>query len=543
MPFSLCDAPLTVPDELGVLYVPPTPLTTEHARSLVPWATPARPYGPDTVPVLGHSNPPPLPSTCVQSTPRSEHPLATRPESERKWDCVMQAGSFWHAQVPYSLDFIGSQLSGLGPLFVGSSKADVHSAIATSRRVAGPSPLPRMLTCTLGELHRLVQLRVETDAVTLLKRLPQPPESRSGHLSVRLDHISSGEFVDGQFVEFASRPRGVSILGSVAATFTVGLKAKPTANDPTMTFYSLADDERYVADCLTPFDDDMTQQMLQAQQRALTVATPTMDEDAARGGPPGGFLILLFGRDDALNARLLRDASQARVTIEERCWGLLVLQPSEGYESSWSAGLSTQSEPPPPSHSDLVALQYEIAALPALLLLSPNGKHEVLKLAGEHALAAHGLCQPSRVLDASAAAGPSRGAAGGGVADGGLDGGGVSLSALLMGADPAIASSRQKGARKHETLQQARRVPDFLAASTAQLVRSSPARRPADAPADAPILSLHDCTGSRVHMHAHTCTRSRSHACPHTRCGSRTLRCAQTGVFWYSTRRASSRGR
>ena len=73
-----------------------------------------------------------------------------------------------------------------------------------------------------------------------------------------------------------------------------------------------------------------------------------------------------------------------------------------------------------PTHADLVALQYSVQALPALLLLSSNGKEALRSIMGHHALSQHGL-----------------GASGGASAT-------APVASLLDGAAEAIASSREQ---------------------------------------------------------------------------------------------------
>ena len=158
----------------------------------------------------------------------------------------------------------------------------------------------------------------------------------------------------------------------------------------------------------------------------------------------------------------------------------MVLQASRpAFDAAWSAGLSTTVEPPPPSHSDLVALQYEVGALPALLLLSPNGRHGVTKLAGEQELVAHGLCLGGGVSGGGVGGG---GFSGGGFSGGGVSGGGVSggastdggaLASLLLGEATSreVASSREKEARRLAGASQMSRLPDALAASSAEWVQ------------------------------------------------------------------------
>jgi hypothetical protein len=167
-----------------------------------------------------------------------------------------------------------------------------------------------------------------------------------------------------------------------------------------------------------------------------------------------------------------------------------VLQSSRpDFDATWSAGLSTTVEPPPPSHSDLVALQYDVAALPALLLLSPNGTHVITKLSGERELVAHGLCLDgvtsgeSRDWE-SVTSGESRDwesrdwesrdwesrdwESGGGASASGAVGG--ALTALLTGESTSreVASSRAHEARRREGTALMSRLPELLCESSVE---------------------------------------------------------------------------
>ena len=304
--------------ELGVLYVPPAPLPTDEARTLVPWQTPARPYGPTTL--------------------------------------------------PYSLSFCHQQVEGKGALFEAAAWSDVAAARSVALRLAStasclassgmapPLPLPPLLTCPFGQLRHLLKLRVGSAPVRILKQLPAPPSSRPNHLSVRLDHVATGSYgEDGCFTPFPMAPPGSTLLASVAtvgvdshgerklATFTVGKRATPdAAADPTMTFYSLARDDAlhgggatYVADRSLEFGALAAAGELPTQP-TLSIAVPTAAADTAEGGPCGGFLLLLLSEGEkALSARLLQDVSAARAVIEEGCWGCLVLRPSAGFDAAW----------------------------------------------------------------------------------------------------------------------------------------------------------------------------------------------------------------
>ena len=411
---------ITLSYELGVLYVPPMPLSTDAARALVPWHTPARRYGPTTV--------------------------------------------------PYSLELVGSQLTGKGVLFETSSKYDVAAAAAAARRIAASRPLPRLLTCSLGQLHDLLLLRATSD-LPILPQLPLRPSGRKDHLMLH-DLVPQGDYVDGFFVKRGAVPRGSTVVATHGSSFTVSNRAKAAGGDPTLTFYAIADELAgegggFVADrpCMPGGGSDVGD--LDTTLEALEVVVPTLATDARGGGPPSGFLVLLLSRnDDDLNSRLLRDASEARATIDERCWGLLVLQSSrDAYDAAWSAGLSTTVEPPPPSHSDLVALQYDIAALPAVLLLAPNGKHAVSKLAGEQELVARGLCLGGGRLDG--------GADGGGSTDGGRSTDGGALAALLLGESTSreVASSRDKEAHRRDMASQMSKLSDFAGESSSAWIQ------------------------------------------------------------------------
>ena len=430
--------------ELGILYVPPKPLETAYARSLVPWQTPARPYSDTTV--------------------------------------------------PYSIGFIASQLCGRGELFQTSSALDVATAVASARRLVAsadfitcpvqlPLPLPPLLTCTLGQLGFLQQLRVVGEAVLVLDQPGKPPEARKRlrHFWTRGqdDHIMTGSYSDGVFTRNPSVPRETVLLASLAivdcdaggangtpAAYTVGSSAKPKAEDPTISFYALAcrpagidDDARlvgtdgearlgagFVADRSVDLERHAHEGSL-PMQPTLEVIVPTAHDDPSCGGPPGGFLVLLLSsRDDALSAQLLHDLSAARAVVEERCWGALVLRPSAGYDVSWRAGLSTTKEPPPPTHADLVALQYGVGELPALLLLSPRGSHAVCKVCGQQELGQRGLC-----LGVSDANNP--------------------LGALLEKELPHVKMSRVDHGKEVDQRDMLRHIPGALAASSADMIR------------------------------------------------------------------------
>ena len=430
--------------ELGVLYVPPSPLPTAFARSIVPWQTPARPYGKTTV--------------------------------------------------PYSLSFLAEQMSGEGEIFGESAVRDAADARAVALQLASSDTsagvtssvgltvgrLPALLSCVLGELRSLCKLRVESEeGVVVHRRLPSPPPARSSHLwlsgAAGSDCVPSGEYTGGAFVPFPILPCNASVIARAARHFTAGTRAKPNAAlDRSLTFYALAgaagdgstaggsgaiaSEGGYIANLPTVFAAADKGGPTAADSAAdgredpmalptLRVQVPTAAEDPEGGGPPGGFLVLLLSPTDAsANARLLRDASLARSVVEERCWGVLVLRPRAGFDSSWSDGLATDHEPSPTTHSDLVALQYGVAELPALLLLSPDGKHEVLKLAGEAALRRSGLCA----------------------------GDGSALSSLLTGplVVSEIAESRRKLVRRREDHAQVSLVPSFYAEMTAAAVQA-----------------------------------------------------------------------
>ena len=281
------------------------------------------------------------------------------------------------------------------------------------------------------------------------------------------DHVPRGDYVDGYFIKRGTVPRGSTLVATHSSSFTVSNRAKAADGDPTLTFYAIADElagERggFVADRPSTPGGGSDVGDLDTTCEALEVVVPTLASNATDGGPSSGFLVLLLSRnDDDLNGRLLRDASEAHATIEERCWGLLVLQSSRAaYDAAWSDGLSTTVEPPPPSHSDLVALQYDVAALPALLLLSPNGKHVVSKLAGEQELVSHGLCLGG-------------GSTGGGSADGGGTTDGGALAELLLGESTSreVASSRGKEVHRRDVASQMSKVSDFAGESSSQWIQ------------------------------------------------------------------------
>ena len=101
--------------------------------------------------------------------------------------------------------------------------------------------------------------------------------------------------------------------------------------------------------------------------------------------------------------------------------------------------------------AQLIALQYEVAELPALLMLSPNGKHTLTApLAGAAALATRGLAGQTT---------------GGGGAEGGGHGGGSALVALLMSVDEEVVRSRRMAQKMSTMGDLIGRVPDSIAAS------------------------------------------------------------------------------
>ena len=59
--------------------------------------------------------------------------------------------------MPYSLEMVDKAITGRGQ-FAASSKAGVNAAVAVAERLAKDDglPLPRLLTCTLGNLRHLV---------------------------------------------------------------------------------------------------------------------------------------------------------------------------------------------------------------------------------------------------------------------------------------------------------------------------------------------------------------------------------------------------
>ena len=116
------------------------------------------------------------------------------------------------------------------------------------------------------------------------------------------------------------------------------------------------------------------------QQQTLAVVTPSAADNPRQGGPPGGLLLLLLAPGsgaDAANLGVLRALSSAQEAVARRCWGLTTLQVSDCWSEGWAAALRLDAEPAQPSHADLVAFRLGVTTLPALLLLSCNGKNVV----------------------------------------------------------------------------------------------------------------------------------------------------------------------
>lgn len=377
--------------------------------------------------------------------------------------------------MPYSLEMIGKAISGLPP-FEKSSRADVDAAVAHAKGVAsgGGSPkLPRVLTCAIGQLSRLVQLTIDAADVVVARKLPSPPESRPSHLmysKATQDGFDCADFTVSGRIDYPRLACGTVLVAAravkpdgEAAVFTLGDKAKPAATDPSITFYHVATDGGggYVADRPT-FDFDADRPRLDGTRTTLHVSAPALRDDGARGGPPVGFLVAFLSgeaTDEPFNRQLVCELSLARSLVDDRCWGVQFLRPSPNYDAQWRAGASTTAEPPPPTYSDLAALQYEIAALPALLLISPNGHHPMVRISGRRELQAHGFVvgDGGRPINA----------------DGG-SGGDASTSALASLLQRTAAES-EESRRKHslhvQSKQEMKLVPSFLGESSAEWIR------------------------------------------------------------------------
>jgi hypothetical protein len=178
--------------------------------------------------------------------------------------------------------------------------------------------------------------------------------------------------------------RGTLVVAVPSRSFTLGQQAsKISKEDTKVTWYHLSDDRfnGYIASTALVVPS--------TGAPAVSIVKHAVKDDSAGGGPPGGFLVLFLSPEDAAtkaNGMVLSAVARARELVNERCWGVLVLRPSESWNATWSAGLSLDAEPPAPTHSDLATLEFGIEALPALLLLSPNGAQELAKLCGEAAL-------------------------------------------------------------------------------------------------------------------------------------------------------------
>jgi hypothetical protein len=283
--------------------------------------------------------------------------------------------------VPYSLEFVGKVIAGQSP-FDESSRADVNTATALVKRLASSASLllPRLLTCTLGKLRELMLLTI-VDGVSLgsgvegvlaAPTLPSPPASRLHHLICKKaleDGIDYATYSGSGAVQHAHLSNGATVVGARAKTadgeaaeYTLGAKAKASEGDGKITFYEMATDGGgFIADRPTwTCDGGKWTSVLESSRTTVQVDVPTMLEDGAHGGPPSGFLVVLLSSqaaDDALNLQLLRELSAARQVVDKRCWGVQILSPSPNFDATWQAGISTAEEPPPPKHSDLVALQ------------------------------------------------------------------------------------------------------------------------------------------------------------------------------------------
>ena len=195
----------------------------------------------------------------------------------------------------------------------------------------------------------------------------------------------SGSFRGGEWEPLPQAPGGSLLLASEAASFS--LRAARTSADAAVPvrFYRCVGGSGFVADRVVLHNSP------DWAEPVLSVASPSGAGDGAAGGPPAGFLVALLAADEAANAPLLRLLSEARAVVDERCWGVSALQPSAMFTSSWRAGLSSEPEPPQPSHSDLVALEYGVEALPCLLLLAPDGQRCLAMASPLEAAAAGGV--------------------------------------------------------------------------------------------------------------------------------------------------------
>ena len=123
--------------------------------------------------------------------------------------------------------------------------------------------------------------------------------------------------------------------------------------------------------CAKRWDYETDKPKLDGTLSTLSVKVKSLGADSAGGGPPNGFLLcLLSAEDEVLNRQLLHEVAAARLEVEAQCWGCQILSPRAGFDSMWRAGISTLEEPPPPMHSDLVALQCKHAL--SLPLASPT---------------------------------------------------------------------------------------------------------------------------------------------------------------------------
>ena len=135
---------------------------------------------------------------------------------------------------------------------------ELHADVAARRtlsvldaeRQSGRPVLRQLLAhgaaaCALRGLPELAEaLCVEAEALPVLPRLPATgAANRADHFLANarhVDHVATGDYRDGVFVDFPRLERGTTLVGAPAKAFSVGEKPTPAAADPRLTLYALA---------------------------------------------------------------------------------------------------------------------------------------------------------------------------------------------------------------------------------------------------------------------------------------------------------------
>lgn len=254
--------------------------------------------------------------------------------------------------------------------------------------------LPTLLKLQLGQIRKMVRVRVEAEAGVLAYDCAPAPGSetrkRSRHLkrSERIDELHSLV----QHAANAPIAHGTELRVVRLADFSYGQGEAMESGDPIVTVYEAIGGgswsggrsgdarRRFVHD----FDD---------RSRSCKPSLKVVDRDGPRG-------VLLAFLGDSDNGALLQVMALAREEVERACWGVLCLQPNE------LAGTIGQHEdgrwpPDTPTHADLLALEFGIdpaCELPALVLVTADLATRQLVCKGAEALGE--LATTSRLQDA-----------------------------------------------------------------------------------------------------------------------------------------------